>query len=80
MSSSSKVLSIKPKINKKAAIPVRGPFGQRYNPDDSIYQDYPRIGSTDPGSPPNVYPPTPITIPKSFEKQTVNQNEEDKAQ
>jgi hypothetical protein len=44
MSSSSKVLSIKPKINKKAASPVRGPFGQKYNPDGSIYQDYPRIG------------------------------------
>jgi hypothetical protein len=75
-SSSSKVPSKKP-ISKKAATPVPGPFGLKYHPGVSVYrEDYPRIiRSTDPGSPPGVYPPTLNTIPKSFEKQIEIQNE-----
>ena len=75
MSSSSSKVSKKP-INKKMATPVRGPFGQRYDPETgSVHRDFPRIvRSADPGSPPSVNPPVPNTIPKSFDKQKSLQN------
>jgi hypothetical protein len=74
-SSSSSKVSKKP-INKKTATPIRGPFGQRYDPETgSVYRDFPRIvRSADPGSPPSVNPPVPNTIPKSFDKQKNLQN------
>jgi len=76
-SSSSKVC--KKLINKKTATPVRGPFGQRYDPETgSVYRDFPRIvRPTDPGSPPSVNLPSTTTIQKSFDKQRGVQNEAD---
>jgi hypothetical protein len=76
-SSSSKVC--KKLINKKTATPVRGPFGQRHDPETgSVYRDFPRIvRPTDPGSPPSVNSPSTTTIQKSFDKQKGVQNEED---
>jgi hypothetical protein len=79
MSSSSQAPSKKP-INKKTATPVRGPFGQRYDPESgSVYREhYPRIvRPVDPGSPPSVNPPVPNTIPKSFATQKNLQNTSD---
>jgi hypothetical protein len=74
-SSSSSKVSKKP-VNKKTATPIRGPFGQRYDPETgSLYRDFPRIvRSADPGSPPSMNPPVPNTIPKSFDRQKTLQN------
>ena len=49
-----------------------------YNPDGSVYRDYPRsIQSTALGSPPGIRPSK--TIPKSLDKQNESQNLADSA-
>lgn len=72
MSSSSTVPS-KELVNKKNSVPDRGPFGQMYNPDGSVYRDYPCIiQSTALGSPPGIRPSTLNTTSKSFLKSIGN--------